>query len=85
MATDGDKATRAADILARSYEDWAGERLSAIESMRTLVQSDSSVFARLCVLLDDQVVTVQVEAAEMLVEEGGQPGLSRGPRLPRRE
>ncbi|WP_159922804.1 MULTISPECIES: HEAT repeat domain-containing protein [Nocardia] len=69
---DGQVGLRAA--LEHSRSDEGLVRLRSIAELSTLI-SETEARRRLVEMLDDDVVTMQIEAAEALVRYGGQVGL----------
>jgi hypothetical protein len=72
MTSDNDD--RLGQLLAASRDDFAGNRLDAIAGLGALL-GKQVVFSRLVEMLRDPIVTVRIDAAEMLTRRGGLAGL----------
>lgn len=60
--------------LARSRDPHAGVRLEAVVELARYMH-DSRTMQRLIDMLDDEIVNVEVDAAEVLARHGGKAGL----------
>jgi hypothetical protein len=72
MTSDDDD--RLDQLLKASQDDFAGTRLGAIAGLGALL-GNPVAFSRLVQMLGDPLVTVRIDAAEMLTRHGGVPGL----------
>ncbi|MEV6279245.1 hypothetical protein [Nocardia sp. NPDC051832] len=65
---------RLGDILARSQSRDGMTRVNAIPELGEFID-DSRAFNRLTEMLDDDIVTMEVDAAEVLARRGGVNGI----------